>query len=705
MLMHRSFGGRRASLRAGTASMALITALLAAPAKAEEKPAESEISLEIEQLVIVARPDAGETVDPGKVAGPPARDLGELLGRLPGIAAGRQGGHGSDISIRGMSEDRIAIVNDGAYVFGACPTRMDPPTSSMMLMSGDTITIRRGYQTVLDGPPAPGGMVSVDRADPVSFRDGFSGNVEAGVESNGFQRYGLAQGRVSAGGGFAHAFASARRAENYDDGNGREVRSSFDQYGGGGEAGWRYGADSVLALSAERNVVEDALFAGAGMDAPWTATNTYRVSLDHNVENGGALARVEAKIYGSYVDHVMDNYSLRTPAMMTMLTEAQSDTVGGRLAGVFEFGEPKLTAGADYRRNERDATSFSSMMLAIPPAAISNYTWPGMEIENIGVFAEANLPLMESSELTAGIRADFVSVRAAKADLLPAGMGAVSARQLYALTYGTATTDRDETNLSGLVRFTHDFGSFSGWVGASRAVRTADATERGIARGPLNANAWVGNPGLAPEKHHQVDLGFETERSNWKVSASVWYDDVADFITRDRARGQAGVLVANGANIYRNVDAELAGFDMAAEWAFAPAWRVSTSLAYTWGENTTDNRPLYQIPPLSGSVELVRQVTDWSAGMRMRWAAQQTQVDLDPAFGSGLDVRETPGYAVFDLFGSWKLAEAAELRAGVANILDTAYASHLNRSNGFDPVVVQVNEPGRSAYLQIAVEF
>ena len=704
MTFKRFLVARRAMLRAGTA-LAVICA--AVPSYAASEAVDEELELVVPELVITAPGDRliSEKVDPDALEGPPARDLGELLGRLRGVSVGRQGGHGSDISIRGMSEDRVAIVNDGAYVFGACPNRMDPPSSSMMLLSGDSITVRRGYQTVLDGPPAPGGTVSIDRADPATFRDGFSGNVEAGVESNGSQRYGLAQGRLSAGGGYARAFATARRADNYDDGNGHEVRSAFEQFGGGGEVGWRYGAGSVVALSAERNVVEDALFAGAGMDAPWTATNTYRVSLGHNFEDGGILERIETNIYGSYVDHVMDNYSLRTPVMMTMLTEAESDTVGGRLAGIFGFGEVALTLGGDYRRNERDAVSYSSMMLAIPPTAISNYTWPGMEIENIGLFAETNLPLSQNTELTAGIRTDFVSVKATKADLLPAGMGAVTAHQLYAATYGTADTDRSETNVSGLVRVTHDFGAFSGWVGASRAVRTADATERGVSRGPLNANAWVGNPGLDPEKHHQIDVGVETGRSDWKASASVWYDNVSDYITRDRARGQAGVLVANGANIYRNVDAELAGFDMAAEWAFATAWRVGGNLAYTWGENTTDNRALYQIPPLSGSIELVRQETEWSAGLRMRWAAQQTRVDLDPATGAGLDVQETPGYAAFDLFGSWKLAEAVELRAGVANIFDASYASHLNRANGFDPTVVQVNEPGRSAYMQMNFEF
>lgn len=711
MLFQRSLAARRALLRAGTASAALMAAFWMLPANAAEEAAEETTSaIEIPELVISAPAEDGgpsETVKVGDVSGPSARDAGELLSRLPGVTAGRMGGHGSDISIRGMSDDRIAVISDGAYVFGACPNRMDPPTSSMMPMSGDSITVRRGYQSVLDGPPAPAGTVSLERADPADFAEGLSGNVESGIESNGVQRYVSAQARAVEQGSYIRGFMTGRRADNYEDGSGREVRSAFKQYGGGGEVGLRYGADSLLSLSTERNVVEDALFAGAGMDAPWTVTDTYRLSLEHNFEDAGAFKGFEASVYGSFVDHVMDNYSLRTPGAMTMRTDATSDTRGTRLAGVFEFGNVDVTVGGDYRRNDRDATSYSSMMAAIPPTTISNYTWPGMEIEDAGLFVEASAPLAAKTDIAAGIRTDFVSVRATKADLLPGGMGAVSARTLYGTFYGVTQTDRDETNVSGLVRVTHDFGGFSGWVGTSRAVRTADATERGIARAPaMGGGGWVGNPGLDPEKHHQIDMGIETVRSVWKASASVWYDNVQDFISRDIARGQSGVLVNDGvSSIFRNVDAELAGFDVAGQWAFAPSWHVGGDLAYTYGENTTDNRPLYQISPFSGSVELVYDVTEWSAGARMRWAAKQTRADTSTATGSGLDVRETPGYAVVDLFGTWQLASAVELRGGIANLLDTTYASHLSRGNGFDPAVVQVNEPGRSAYIQVNLEF
>ena len=45
------------------------------------------------------------------------------------------------------------------------------------------------------------------------------------------------------------------------------------------------------------------------------------------------------------------------------------------------------------------------------------------------------------------------------------------------------------------------------------------------------------------------------------------------------------------------------------------------------------------------------------------------------------------------------------LDAGIDNLFDKAYANHLNRANAFDPVQVQVNEPGRSFWARLTATF
>lgn len=647
-------------------------------------------------------PPATTVVSPSPLEYTPAADAGDYLRSLPGVTGGRMGGHATEITIRGQSQDRLAIISDGAYTFGGCPNRMDPPTSTVPLSLMDSVVVQRGYQSVVNGAPAPGGTVLMETKAPTFAAFGFSGGITAGIEDNGFMGFTALDAAMGSQEGFIRATGHAKKAENYEDGDGREVRSAFEQQGLGLTTGWRYAPQSLLQFSAERDEIEDALFAGAGMDAPVSNTDTYRLNLDHAVLDAGIVTRVEASVYGSLVDHLMDNYSLRPVTVpMKMATVTSSNTWGGRAAVTLDLSRAEVQVGVDHRTNERDGTTYAGMaaMAGDPRAAVA-YLWPGMEIADTGVFAEADIPLAEATTLTAGARVDFVSADATKAGDVPS-TGRPSAAAVYRTYYGAVDTSQEETNLSGLMRLTHDFGPFSGWAGVSRAVRTADATERGMARG----GTWIGNPNIEPEKHHQVDTGIETGGSGWSGSLGGWVDSVQDFITRDTARGQAGVLMSDGATIYRNVDALIAGIEVSGAWAIVPGWTLTGNAVYTWGENTTDDRPLYQIPPLSGAVEVSWTDGDWGAGSRLRWALEQTRVDDDVTTGSGLDVRQTPGYGVFDLFATYTGFQGVEVRAGITNLFDEAYASHLSRSNGIDPQMVQVNEPGRSFYMQGKVTF
>ncbi len=69
--------------------------------------------------------------------------------------------------------------------------------------------------------------------------------------------------------------------------------------------------------------------------------------------------------------------------------------------------------------------------------------------------------------------------------------------------------------------------------------------------------------------------------------------------------------------------------------------------------------------------------------------------------GSGQDVGPTPGWVVLDLAGTVEIGAGFGIRAGVANVFDRTYANHLNRASAFDPVAVQVNEPGRTYWLRV----
>jgi len=59
---------------------------------------------------------------------------------------------------------------------------------------------------------------------------------------------------------------------------------------------------------------------------------------------------------------------------------------------------------------------------------------------------------------------------------------------------------------------------------------------------------------------------------------------------------------------------------------------------------------------------------------------------------------------VLNLFGRYRVNEHWLIDFGIDNVLDRGYAQHLNRGNAFDPRQIQVNEPGRAAWLRATWE-
>ena len=98
-----------------------------------------------------------------------AVDGGDLLKNINGVNAIRRGGHGLDPVIRGQSDQRLNTFLDGAMVYGACSSKMDPASTYANVNNYDSVTVIKGTQSVLFGAGGPGGAVSFKRVtNPVA---------------------------------------------------------------------------------------------------------------------------------------------------------------------------------------------------------------------------------------------------------------------------------------------------------------------------------------------------------------------------------------------------------------------------------------------------------------------------------------------------------------------------------------------------------
>jgi len=631
----------------------------------------------------------------------PGRESGDALRNLLGISGSRMGGHGIDPSIRGLSQTQLNIMLDGAYVHGGCPNRMDPPTSYADNGAFEEVTVIRGSQTLAYGGGGPGGTILFKRKTPTfTTAEGIRGKVSGGYRSNSDTSDLNADFSIGNELGYIRIIGNSVHSENYRDGSGDAVRASYQQRGGSFIAGYTPMTGRLIEVSYDRQETLDALFPGAGMDSPEAINQTLRLRAES--ETLGALSNVNLEWYQSNVDHVMDNYSLRPNKGMRMRAPSESNTRGGRINAEWSSDLGLMKFGLDGQYNHRTAQRFNDTSSPEGGQPVLNSVlWPDVSIDQTGAFVELGQQISEELWLLSGLRYDYVVSEANETNADPAGM-ALSPDQLYALYYTDPSPKHTDHNIGALLRFEYSpTASQSLWyAGFSRSVRTPDATERYIASNAMMPSGrWVGNPGIAPEAHHQLDLGHIKRWQQLSLDTSLFINDVQDYVLRDRNTEDM-----NNATIYRNVHAQLMGGEVKAVWTVADSVVIEGGMAYVHAKNITDNHALAQIPPLEGYAKITWSPQSWSVGAELQTAAKQTRVDLTSSSGidgQGLDVRSTPGWGVINLFGRYQINRHWVFEAGVDNLLNKTFAQHLNRGNAFDPAQIQVNEPGTSAWVSV----
>ena len=93
---------------------------------------------------LIVRADPKQPIQPV-----PATDGADYLQSIVGFSSVNSGaGTNGDVTFRGMFGSRIKILTDGTENLGACPSRMDSPTSYISPESYDRISVIKGPQTV-----------------------------------------------------------------------------------------------------------------------------------------------------------------------------------------------------------------------------------------------------------------------------------------------------------------------------------------------------------------------------------------------------------------------------------------------------------------------------------------------------------------------------------------------------------------------------
>lgn len=626
---------------------------------------------------LIVRADPKQPIQPI-----PASDGADYLQSIVGFSSVNSGaGTNGDVTFRGMFGSRIKILTDGTENLGACPSRMDSPTSYISPESYDRISVIRGPQTVQYANTGSAATVIFERT-PEQFDQDQNYRGQASVLMGSFGRLDH-NVEVAAGDDQKYVRLNTNRSvsNSYQDGDGTTVPSDWERWNADVALGWTPDEDTWVELTGGKADGE-AVYAGRAMDGSKFARESLGLRVEkHNVTD--VIQKIEAQVNYNFNDHVMDNFTLREfqpggMMSMPMATNVTRKTLNARMAMTNEWDKLQLITGIDSQNNEHTKRNGSLMT----PYQTQPRT-KDMQFQSVGAFGELSYQLSDNNKLVSGVRLDQVNV------------DAVQSQQ-----------ERNETLPSAFIRFEnhhpdHDDGKT--YIGLGYVERMPDYWELFSPKtGNDNVNTFAN---IDIEKTLQLDFGYQHEHGHFNSWASAYAGLINDYVlTTYKPTGMMRMLEAHT----RNVDATIAGAEAGIGYQFTDRLQADISAMYAWGENTTDNTPLPQISPLEARVNL-RYVQDkYNFGLLWRVVGGQNRISLNEGNIVGYDNKQSAGFGTLSLNGSYHIMDSVDVSVGVDNVLDRTYTEHLNKMGASGtglPTTEQFNNMGRNYWARVSMKF
>ncbi|WP_444892286.1 TonB-dependent copper receptor [Microbulbifer sp. TRSA001] len=712
--MHQSINAKiflKKPLSLALAACCTFSAHLAAEESEESEPLKDS---GMEQMVVTGvktELPLNLVTDPKKPRQPlPANDGADYLKTIPGFSVVRKGGTSGDPMLRGMGGSRLGMVVDGETMAGGCPSRMDPPTAYIFPEAMDEIEVIKGPQSVLYGPGNSAGVVVFNQQQERPTESDW--NMHASLlGASAERRDGLFDISYSSPQFSIRSSSTSASADDYEDGDGNEVNSSYERWSSQVNLAWTPSDDTRVEFDTAFSDGE-AAYADRGVDGSKFARESHKAKyVRSNISSW--LDSIELQAYYNYIDHIMDNYSLRelSSTATPMVMNLDSETTGFKMALVFTpMDDVELTSGIDARENRHTGRSTMNQ---------STMDYRNMkreadaEFSQLGLFSEVSWQVAANQRWIAGARVDDWEVKDLRDEVALSMMSSVD--------NPTAGETRSELLSSGFLRY--EYGLESGPNSSATLFAGLGYTERFPDYWEIfsyeTADSYSALD-IESEKTTQLDIGYIYRGEKLSASVSGFVNQIDDYLMVETDYEKAAVMSSMDSmssmsmdsmdssdtrttSIVRNIQARSWGLEFDSSYQLNEQWRTEFTVTSVRGANETDGTTLAQLPPLEGRLGLYYEQTQWSAGVLWRAIASQDRVDIGKGNIVGQDIGATDSANVISINAGWKPSKSVLVTTGIDNLFDETYAEHISRSGaniiGFDQLT-RVNEPGRTFWLK-----
>ncbi|MFK5881254.1 MAG: TonB-dependent receptor [Sulfurospirillum sp.] len=624
-------------------------------------------------------------------------DLAEALTKtVPSITIQRRSGIANDIILRGQRKDDINVIIDGGKIYGACPNRMDPPTSHIITNNIKDVEVIEGPYDVEDFGTL-GGAVKVTTNQPTKDPHG---NVNLNMGSWGYKK---ASAFISGGNDNVKVLvgASTEQSDQYKDGYGHTLaeqlkiatdgtpnapkqykpsefnREAYKKTSFMGKVYINITDNQELRLGYTGNRSDNILYPSTPMDAISDDSNLYNIQ--YIAKNLGKYSdRLNFKYYYSTVDHPMTTqYRLMSGGAAGTVANVMSSTIyGAKLNNDFHIDDTKITYGIEASKRNWNGTYYKDYTTN---PIVLNASIPDVDTTNFGLFAKVKKSYGKF-DVNGGLRYDHTKIAA-----------------------GNSDPDSNFNDLSGyLFTYYNLNNNFKYFIGLGKSIRVPDGKEThdrgkdltGATDGPL-----IGNPYLKETKNYETDLGIEGTFDNSTFKAKVFYSILKDFIVYNATATQ-----------YQNTDAKIYGIEFSGSYFATDDLYFDYGIAYQRGKKdsplagqTDTNLP--SIPPVKANIAVNYDV-DSTLSLKAEVVASGKWSRYDSDNGE----QEINSWSVLNLKVSKDFYKGFNITLGVDNLFDKAYAvsntyKDLNLVAGSTGDVMLLNEPGRYLYANLSYKF
>lgn len=635
-------------------------------------------------------------------------DVAEALAnKVPSVTLVRRSGIANDIILRGQKRDNINVLIDDGKIYGACPNRMDPPTSHVVTNNIESIEIIEGpYDVEHFGTLS--GMVKVTTKKPEA---GVHGNINLNAGSFDYKK---ASATIEGGNETVRAMIgiSGERSGQYKDGDGNTFADQIDNAIAAGQAAAGNAFqdqyrdmdaytkktlmaklfvdvtdDQELRLSYTANRSDDVLYPNTPMDAEYDNSDLYNVQ--YSIKNLGSWSKaVDLKYYYSYVDHPMSTkYRQASAAGQVVTNHLESSIHGASVKNTTDLTDTvEMAIGLDSSLRNWDGKYDVNGVVPVNPIS-GGYSINDAETRNAAVFAELEKQYTNVS-VKLGLRYDDTKVTSGDAN---------QQDNNYRAFNGNLFADYDATSNLG----------FFGGIGKSS--RVPDGRELYFYSKPGKKPDGtavpakeIGTPDLKQTSNYQADLGMKNSYDAFTLKTSVFYSLLQDYIYFNSSKP---------VNKFENIDATIYGIDISGTWYALESLYVDFGAAYQRGQKDKalegqTNTNLADIPPLKGNVALNWLYYEESVAT-LEFVAANKWSEIDDENGE----QEIDAWSVVNLKIDHQFPYGFGLTVGVDNVLDETYAV----SNTYkdltllsvdpDAEVMLMNEPGRYYYVNASYKF